>query len=302
MRIICDAPGQTCNRLWTYVSSVAQCIAEKKKMVILFFDWTIEDFPNLLHCPFIYFPLWNKWYLERGNGWNNYKGLTWKITHDKRWDKIFKFLGCTKGWSTRTDARYLSLTKKELQNIFRPKVGHLTLYSNDEGTNTYYKEIIPGYQDYREVLTIHKQTFFDEYGHKGTADKWKDCRPQDSFLDWQFDNVSIPKQSYAMNSLTRGWKQILFEHIGSKLYMLRFKDGKLEKKESLYAHFQHRPFMKDQVKDYDHFLITPGNIIDFPNHFTMPKLRFYSRKRELMTKYYQWKDRVLWKIGKGHIR
>ena len=27
-----------------------------------------------------------------------------------------------------------------------------------------------------------------------------------SFLDWQFDNVSIPKQSYAMNSLTRGWK------------------------------------------------------------------------------------------------
>ena len=121
MRIICDAPGQTCNRLWTYVSSVAQCIAEKKKMVILFFDWTIEDFPNLLHCPFIYFPLWNKWYLERGNGWNNYKGLTWKITHDKRWDKIFKFLGCTKGWSTRTDARYLSLTKKELQNIFRPK-------------------------------------------------------------------------------------------------------------------------------------------------------------------------------------
>ena len=32
MRIICDAPGQTCNRLWTYVASVAQCIAEKKKM------------------------------------------------------------------------------------------------------------------------------------------------------------------------------------------------------------------------------------------------------------------------------
>lgn len=121
MRIICDAPGQTCNRLWTYVASVAQCIAEKKKMVVLFFDWTIEDFPNLLHCPFIYFPLWNKWYLERGNGWNNYKGLTWKITHDKRWDKIFKFLGCTKGWSTRTDTRYLSQTKKELRNIFRPK-------------------------------------------------------------------------------------------------------------------------------------------------------------------------------------
>ena len=121
MRIICDAPGQTCNRLWTYVASVAQCIAERKKMAILFYDWTIEDFPNLLHCPFIYFPLYHKWYLERGNGWNNYKGLTWKITHNEKWDRIFKFLGCTKGWTTRTDTRYLTQTKKDLQRIFRPK-------------------------------------------------------------------------------------------------------------------------------------------------------------------------------------
>lgn len=121
MRIICDAPGQTCNRLWTYVTSVAQCIAEKKKMAIIFFDWTIEDFPNLLHCPFIYFPLWHKWYLERGNGWNNYKGLTWKVTHNKTWDKVFRFLGFTKGWSTRTDTRYLQQTLPELKHIFRPK-------------------------------------------------------------------------------------------------------------------------------------------------------------------------------------
>lgn len=121
MRIICDAPGQTCNRLWTYVASVAQCVAEKKKMVIIFFDWTIEDFPNLLHCPFIYFPLYHKWYLERGNGWNNYKGLTWKVTHNKKWDKVFKSLGFKKGWDTMDDTRYLTQTKKELQHIFRPR-------------------------------------------------------------------------------------------------------------------------------------------------------------------------------------
>lgn len=121
MRVICDAPGQTCNRLWTYVTSVAQCIAERKKMVIIFFDWTIEDFPNLLNCPFIYFPLWHKWYLERGNGWNNYKGLTWKLTHNKAWDKFFKFVGFTKGWQTRTDTRYLKQTLPELKHIFRPK-------------------------------------------------------------------------------------------------------------------------------------------------------------------------------------
>ena len=121
MRIICDAPGQTCNRLWTYVTSVARCAAEHKKMVILFYDWTIENFPNLLHCPFIYFPLYQKWYLERGNGWNNYKGLTWKVTHNKTWDKVFKFLGFKKGWFTMDDTRYLKQTKKELQHIFQPR-------------------------------------------------------------------------------------------------------------------------------------------------------------------------------------
>lgn len=121
MRVICDAPGQTCNRLWTYVASVAQCVAENKRMVILFFDWTIEDFPNLLRCKYIWFPLWHKWYLERSNGWNNYKGLTWKVTHSKRWDRIFKFLRFTKGWQTMTDASNLKATKKELQHIFRPR-------------------------------------------------------------------------------------------------------------------------------------------------------------------------------------
>lgn len=121
MRIICDAPGQTCNRLWTYVASVAQCIAEHNRMVILFFDWTIEDFPNLLHAKFIYFPLWNKWYLEHGNGWNNYKGLTWKVTHNKNWDRLFKFLGFTKGWQTRTDTRYLQQTLPQLKQYFLPK-------------------------------------------------------------------------------------------------------------------------------------------------------------------------------------
>lgn len=121
MRIICDAPGQTCNRLWSYVASVAQSIAENKKMIIIFYDWTIEDFPNLLNSHFIYFPLWHKWYLERGNGWNNYKGLTWKVTHNKTWDYIFKKLGFTKGWYTRTDTRYLQQTMPQLKQIFRPK-------------------------------------------------------------------------------------------------------------------------------------------------------------------------------------
>lgn len=90
-------------------------------MVIIFYDWTIEDFPHLLHSPFIYYPLYQKWFLKLPKGWGWYKHLTWKVTHNNTWDKIFKFFGCTKGWNTRTDTGYLKQTKQELQHIFRPK-------------------------------------------------------------------------------------------------------------------------------------------------------------------------------------
>ena len=175
--------------------------------------------------------------------------------------------------------------------------GHLTLLHNDEETNTYFMTQAAGYQNYKEAFTTSKITFFDEYGYNGCSDKWRDCRPEDCWLEWPFDNASKPKQSYHFNSLTRGWQQVIFEHVDNKLYMLRFHNGKLEKKESLYAHFQHRGFMKNKVKDYNHFLVTPGAIIDFPKHFVNIRLRWMCRNRSLMTKYYQWKDRILYKLG-----
>ena len=120
MLVICDAPGQTCNRLWTYVASVAQCVAERRRMVILFYDWTIEDFPSLLHCPFIYYPLYHPWFLRLPKGWGWYKSLTWKTTHSRFFDRVFAALGFTKGWQTRTDTRYLRATLPELKRLFRP--------------------------------------------------------------------------------------------------------------------------------------------------------------------------------------
>ena len=182
------------------------------------------------------------------------------------------------------------LTDCVLEHKFLLGWGHLTLLRNDDDANTYFMKQVKGYQNYKDAFTTSRITFFDEYGYNGCSDKWRDCRPEDCWL---------PKQSYHFNSLTRGWKQVIFEHVDNKLYMIRFKKGKLEKKESLYAHFQHRGFMKDRVTDYSHFLVTPNAIIDYPKHFVTFRLRWLCRNRSLMTKYYQWKDRILWKLRHG---
>lgn len=189
------------------------------------------------------------------------------------------------------------LTDSVLSHKFLLGWGHLTLLRNDEDTNSFFMKPVAGYQSYKHAFTTSKITFFDEYGYKGCSDKWRDCRLEDCWLEWPFDNASKPKQSYHFNSQTRGWQQVIFEHVGNKLFMLRFRNGKIEKKESLYAHFQHRGFMKDKVTDYSHFLVTPRAIIDYPRHFVTLQLRWLCRNRSMVTKYYQWKDLLIWKLG-----
>ena len=194
------------------------------------------------------------------------------------------------------------LTDSVLEHKFVLGWGHLTLIRNDEDANTYFTKQVKGYQYYKDAFTTSKITFFDEFDHKGCSDKWRDCRFEDCWLEEPFDNVSKPKQAYHFNSLNRGWKQVLFEHVDNKLYMLRFNKGKLEKKESLYAHFQHRGFMKNTVTDYSHFLITPGAIIDYPKRFVILRLHLLCRKRRLMTKYYQWRDYIIWRLHLSYQR
>lgn len=172
--------------------------------------------------------------------------------------------------------------------------GHLTLLRNDNDTNTYFKQHINGYQDYHEAFSTSISTYFDEFRHKGFSDKWFECRPHDCWKNENFDNVATPQTSYHFWSWTRKWQPVIFEHIENKLYMLKFENGQLKKKESMYAHFQHRPFMKDYVKDYNHFLIIPNAIIDFPKHFVMFQLRYLCRKHRLMTLYYK---HIKWRIN-----
>ena len=194
------------------------------------------------------------------------------------------------------------ITEEVLLHKFLLGWGHLTLLHNDEDTNSYFMKRIDGYQDYKDAFTTSSITFFDEYDHRGCSDKWRDCRPEDCWLEEPFDNVSKPKQSYHFCSLNRGWEQVVFEHINNKLYMVRYNNGTWEKKETLYAHFQHRGFMKNRITDYSHFLVTPSSMINYPKQLVNWTLRYYCRKRTLTTKFFQWRDYMIWRLHLTHTR
>lgn len=122
MKVICDAPGQTCNRLWSYVGMLSECIVKKQKMVILFFDYTIEDFPYFRNNSLIYFPFYHKWLLEIGRNWGRFKHLTWIVTHNRICGRYFEYLGFKKGWDMRRDIQYIKQAKEELIHIFTPNI------------------------------------------------------------------------------------------------------------------------------------------------------------------------------------
>ena len=193
------------------------------------------------------------------------------------------------------------LTDDILQSyLFFLGEGHLSLLRNNQDATTYFMKIEPGYQDYHNAFTTTNITFFDEFGYKGCGDKWRDCRPQDYWDERPYDNISKPKKAYHFNSVApRNWSKVVFEHKKGKLFMIRIgENGNVERRESLYAHFQHRQNMRDKVKHYEHFLVTPDVIIDYPKHLEKLWLKYYCRSRNLTTRYYQWKARILWRLSK----
>lgn len=180
--------------------------------------------------------------------------------------------------------------------------GHFTLYHNDEDTNTYFMKEIEGYKSCKEVFATNKTCFFDEYRHKGFGDKWKECRPEDSWTEEHFDNIAFPKRSFHFWSWISGWKQFVFEHHEGKLFRIKYAKGQLLKEETMYAHFQHRGYMKDTVTDYGHFIITPDGMKDYPLRLAKLRIQWYCRKRRIRTWYYQARDYLLWKFNLSYYK
>ena len=124
MKIIYDAPGQTCNRLWSYLDTIGWAVLNRKKVKIWHWDSSIKYFDTLRHNPYVSFPLYDN-FLMRWLGESTYKKLLNKTLTQRYMvkmyrSKLFQKLGFVSGWNNRASFRYYPRVLEEVKQLYRP--------------------------------------------------------------------------------------------------------------------------------------------------------------------------------------
>jgi hypothetical protein len=124
MKIIFDKPGQTCNRLWSYVALVSQAISQQSKVSILKFDNTINNFPNIIQSKYIRLPYYNKLLIGL-LGIDNYIRLVEKVFFNRfthKWTRSYwgKRGKVVDGWDYRGENYDFDKNKEIIRQVFAP--------------------------------------------------------------------------------------------------------------------------------------------------------------------------------------
>lgn len=124
MRIIYDAYGQMCNRLWEYLDQIAWAKIHNSKVVSLFWDPSLDDFDNLRKNKYIKFPFYLK-FINRGIKGRIYRHILYRVLHNKIIQGIFAsprfhHRGFVSGKSVLYEHDYYPEVWEEIKFIFSP--------------------------------------------------------------------------------------------------------------------------------------------------------------------------------------
>jgi len=120
--IIFDKAGQTGNRFWSYLDSVAKAVVTGKKLRILFWNKDIRFYDALRNSRWVSFPLYSrrlvalfgKHYLRFVTYLFGNRLFVWY--YKKRGEKH----GFVAGWKRRNENQYYPSVKEEVRRLFRP--------------------------------------------------------------------------------------------------------------------------------------------------------------------------------------
>lgn len=125
-RVIHDEAGQTCNRFWAYVNHVAWAVKHHRKVYIIFWDKSIQDYDALRKNEYVSFPFYNRRWIEKYGDeglqdrirhyWPRNK-IVAKLLYLNKWLDIFHY-----GWSDRHIDDYYPMMKDDLYPLFLPNL------------------------------------------------------------------------------------------------------------------------------------------------------------------------------------
>lgn len=123
-RIFVDSPGQTCNRFWAYLDSIAWAIAKKKKVIIWHWDSSICCYDALRECKCVSFPFYSKFFISIF-GERKWRILLYKLLNNRFLRRFYRTnlanrIGLISSWPLRKSFDYFPQMKEQLIPLFRP--------------------------------------------------------------------------------------------------------------------------------------------------------------------------------------
>ena len=157
--------------------------------------------------------------------------------------------------------------------------GHLTLSINNRKMRSLYKDS-GGVELYKSIFTDKKHYAFDELHTIGGYREIIGRRGITLYDELDFADISkVNKHGAFTYELAQVQLKQYEKSIGCSVFLwskdglerIYFKEGKLQKNEYLYAHFQRRVII-DKACSRDNFCVVPNMILDDPKIITSPRI------------------------------
>jgi hypothetical protein len=145
--------------------------------------------------------------------------------------------------------------------------GHLTLLRNTEYWTTFFMKEVEGFKSYKDVYQDPRNFGFDEYWHKGIADKAKFLHPEKVWNPMLFDDLRTPECSIDFKAGNRRLFEslnLMYEYNNGRMYRIHLLGENMFKESTMYMHFKRRlNMLKVCTEPSNHYLIIPNKIIPY---------------------------------------
>lgn len=120
-KIIFDEPGQTCNRLWSYLDTIGWAVRNNGRVIIWFWDKDTQHFDNLRNSRYVHFPFYSP-RLTKLLGHKRYQKILHKLIASGIVRPLYRKSAdrFVRGWDKRAHSQHFPHVLQQIKEIYRP--------------------------------------------------------------------------------------------------------------------------------------------------------------------------------------